>query len=132
MTASFASSPAPRRQARRRRPAAPARALHPDLKIELLVRGSLCALVLLASCWSAFSLLGTLRQRHERLAELQAELTLTRNRVSHLRKDFTRVFSPTQSGEIVLEQSHWVEPQQRRVVWEGTAVNATARPGTPQ
>lgn len=124
MTASFPSNASARRRTRRSRPQPSRQVLSRDLKIELLVRGGLCGLVLAATCWSTFTLLGTLRQRSERLSELQAELTLTRDRVRHLRQDFTRVFSPTQANEIVLEQSHWVEPQQRRVVWHGSPADS--------
>ena len=70
--------------------------------------------------WAAIAALTQLlpynMSQQEKLTELREELDITQVRVTHLQKEFSRHFDPKQAETIMQEQSHRVDPKQRRVV----------------
>jgi hypothetical protein len=53
-----------------------------------------------------------------KLREVRAEVKRTEERVKNLRTDFNRSFDPGQAKSVMREQSTWVDPTQRQVVWQ--------------
>ena len=64
--------------------------------------------------------------QQEKLKEIQAEVHTTEVRVSQLQDNFDRVFDPAQAKTVVEEQTHFVDPNQRAVVFDDRL------PSTPQ
>lgn len=86
--------------------------LEPTLKLSLL----LAVTALLST--SGLRLLQSSATRLERLQELDAELQLTENRVQILKNDFARVFSTAEARTVLQEQGNWIQPGQKRIVWQ--------------
>jgi len=53
-----------------------------------------------------------------KLREVKAELKRAEERVKNLRTDFNRSFDSGQAKSVMREQSTWVDPTQRQVVWQ--------------
>ncbi|ABB57943.1 hypothetical protein [Synechococcus elongatus] len=92
--------------------AAPCLWLEPTLKLTLL----LAVATLLST--SGLRLLQSASTRLERLQELDAELQLTERRVQILKNDFARVFSTAEARTVMQEQGNWIQPGQKRIVWQ--------------
>lgn len=86
--------------------------LEPTLKLTLLF-----AVAALLST-SGLRLLQSAATRLERLQELDAELQLTERRVQILKNDFARVFSTAEARTVMQEQGNWIQPGQKRIVWQ--------------
>lgn len=86
--------------------------LEPSLKLALL----LAVTLLLGS--SGLRLLQSASTRVDRLQELDAELQLTESRVQVLKNDFARVFSTSEARTVMQEQGNWIQPGQKRIVWQ--------------
>ncbi|AZB73026.1 hypothetical protein [Synechococcus elongatus] len=86
--------------------------LEPTVKLTLLF-----AVAALLST-SGLRLLQSAATRLERLQELDAELQLTERRVQILKNDFARVFSTAEARTVMQEQGNWIQPGQKRIVWQ--------------
>ena len=53
-----------------------------------------------------------------KLREVRAEVKRAEERVKNLRTDFNRSFDPGQAQSVMREQSTWIDPTQRQVVWQ--------------
>lgn len=59
-----------------------------------------------------------------RLQELQAAVQSTSDRVQRVQSSFNYYFDPSQTREIMQEQSNRIDPQRRQIIWK--------QPGTAQ
>ncbi len=53
-----------------------------------------------------------------KLREVRSEVKRAEQRVKNLRTDFKRSFDPGQAKSVMQEQSTWIDPTQRQVVWQ--------------
>ena len=75
--------------------------------------------VLSAAALSGFmQLLPYHLSQQTKLREVRSEVKRTEQRVKNLRTDFNRSFDPGQAKSVMREQSTWVDPSQRQVVWQ--------------
>lgn len=54
--------------------------------------------------------------QQEKLQEIREEVDSTQGRVTHLQEEFSHYFDPRQAANIMKDQSHRVDPKQRRVI----------------
>jgi len=104
--------------------------LHCSL-IALVVKGSLAVLAGV----SLVQLAGTYQERMARQGELAAVLNLEQSRLARLRERFDHLFSSDGEQRLIREQSQWIAPNRRRVVWQAAAPPAalpvSTRPVSP-
>lgn len=93
--------------------------LEPTVKLTLL----LAVATLLGL--SGLRLLQSSATRLERLQELDAELQLTEKRVQILKNDFARVFSTAEARTVMQEQGNWIQPGQKRIVWQEASAESS-------
>jgi hypothetical protein len=53
-----------------------------------------------------------------KLREVRAEVKRSEARVKNLHADFSRANDPGQAMSVMREQSAWVDPTQRQIVWQ--------------
>lgn len=53
-----------------------------------------------------------------KLREVRSEVKQAEQRVKKSRADFNRSFDPGQARSVMREQSTWIDPTQRQVVWQ--------------
>lgn len=103
---------APQRKIRKRATANPYRALALENTAKIVVNG----LLIVGAASALVKLLPYSFSQQAKLQEITTEVSLTKNRVDNLQKDFNRYFDPQQSKKIMQEQSNRVEPGQRQVI----------------
>jgi hypothetical protein len=84
-----------------------------ELSTKLLVNG----LLLTAMGASLARIVPYLRSQLQALQVAQAELAIAEQQTAHLRSDFERYFDPSQTSEIMQEQTGWESPSERQIVW---------------
>lgn len=106
------SQTAPKRKVRKRSVANPYRALALENTVKIFVNG----LLIVGAASALVKLLPYSFSQQAKLQEITTEVSLTKNRVDDLQKDFNRYFDPQQSKKIMQEQSNRVEPGQRQII----------------
>lgn len=81
---------------------------------KVVVNSVLCA----AAISGLVQLLPYHLSQQTKLREVRAEVKRAEERVKSLRSDFNRSFDPGQAKSVMREQSSWVDPTQRQIVWQ--------------
>lgn len=81
---------------------------------KVIVNSVLCA----AAISGLVQLLPYHLSQQTKLREVRAEVKRAEERVKILRSDFNRSFDPGQAKSVMREQSSWVDPTQRQIVWQ--------------
>ncbi|KFF41469.1 MAG: hypothetical protein JXR06_03650 [Candidatus Atelocyanobacterium thalassa] len=84
-----------------------------EVVTKLIMNGLLSTIAILSIIRSV----NYLKLQQTNLRELQAELQETRQRVSKLAREFGDSFSPNMTYRVMYKQSHFTEPERRRIIY---------------
>lgn len=84
-----------------------------EITAKLLVNGILSAAAIVA----LVKLLPYQLLQQEKLQEVRVKVGETETRVNNLRENFSRNFDPSQTKNVMQEQSSRVDPNRRRIFW---------------
>lgn len=87
------------------------------LVMETVVKLVITAAAVGVSVSALVRMLPQYQVQQERLREMESEVSQVEERVGHLRGQFERYFDPRQTPALMLEQTHRLGVQQRRVKW---------------